>query len=132
MFTRRSLLIFVLAAVIAGIAGALYVPQAGIINPDIMKPVQSLEVVVWVAVGGRATIWGPVIGAISVNMLKSWATVAFPDYWLIILGGVFVVVVLFLPGGIVSLGGKLSEWKNAYLTRRQRTAISEQQDTAVS
>jgi urea transport system permease protein len=124
-----KLFIFVLSAVIAGIAGALYVPQAGIINPDIMKPVQSLEVVVWVAVGGRATVWGPVIGAIAVNALKSWATVVFPDYWLIILGGAFVVIVLFLPGGIISLGGKLSELKEAFLARRKRVAQSDQEET---
>jgi urea transport system permease protein len=108
-----KLFIFTLSAAIAGVAGALYVPQAGIINPDVMKPVESLEVVVWVAVGGRATVWGPVIGALAVNMLKSWATVAFPDYWLIILGGVFLLVVLFLPGGLTSLVSKLIELKKS-------------------
>lgn len=107
-----KLYIFTLSAAIAGVAGALYVPQAGIINPDVMKPVESLEVVVWVAVGGRATVWGPVLGALSVNILKSWATVAFPDYWLIILGGVFLLVVLFLPGGLTSLVAKMIEVKN--------------------
>lgn len=98
-----KLFIFVLAAVIAGIGGALYVPQVGIINPSEMTPDKSLEAVVWVAVGGRATLVGPIVGAIGINALKSWATRAFPDLWLMILGGLFILVVLFLPGGIVSL-----------------------------
>jgi hypothetical protein len=72
-----------------------------------MAPDKSLEAVVWVAVGGRGTLIGPIIGAIVVNALKSWATRAFPDLWLIILGAMFVVVVLFLPKGIVSLPGKI-------------------------
>ncbi len=103
-----KLFVFVLCAVIAGIGGALYVPQAGIINPGEMNPINSLEAVVWVAVGGRGTIIGPILGAVGVNALKSWATRAFPDLWLFILGGLFVVVVLFLPGGVVSLPQRLS------------------------
>jgi urea transport system permease protein len=98
-----KLFVFVVSAIIAGLAGALYVPQVGIINPSEMAPDKSLEAVVWVAVGGRGTLVGPVIGAIVVNALKSWATRAYPDLWLIILGGMFVVVVLFLPKGIVGL-----------------------------
>ena len=81
-----KLFIFVLSAILAAIAGALYVPQVGIINPEEMKPAKSLEVVVWVAVGGRATLWGPIIGAVFVNALKSWATYHYPDSWLIIVG----------------------------------------------
>lgn len=95
--------IFVLSAMIAGAAGALYVPQVGGINPSLMEAAKSLEVVVWVAVGGRGTKWGPAIGAIFVNALKSYTTSAFPDYWLIIMGGLFVWVVLFMPQGIVGL-----------------------------
>jgi urea transport system permease protein len=102
-----KLFVFVLAACIAAVGGALYVPQVGIINPSEMTPEKSLEAVVWVAVGGRGTLVGPIIGAISINALKSWATRAYPDLWLIILGGLFVVMVLFLPGGIVSLPARL-------------------------
>src|ERR1700722_5771777 len=102
-----KLFVFVVSAVIAGFAGALYVPQVGIINPSEMALDKSLEAVVWVAVGGRGTLIGPVIGAIVVNALKSWATRAFPDLWLLILGAMFVVVVLFLPKGIVGLPAQL-------------------------
>ncbi len=107
-----KLFIFLVAALIAAVAGALYVPQVGIINPSEMTPDKSLEAVVWCAVGGRATLVGPIIGAIGVNSLKSWASRAAPDYWLVILGGLFVVVVLLLPGGIVSIPGRLKDlWK---------------------
>jgi len=98
-----KLFVFVVSAIIAGLAGALYVPQVGIINPSEMAPDKSLEAVVWVAVGGRGTLIGPVVGAIAVNALKSWATRAYPDLWLIILGAMFVIVVLFLPKGLVGL-----------------------------
>lgn len=107
-----KLFVFVLAAVIAAVGGALYVPQVGIINPSEMTPDKSLEAIVWVAVGGRATLFGPILGAVSVNLLKSWATRAFPDLWLIFLGGLFILVVLFLPGGLVSLPRRLAPlWK---------------------
>jgi urea transport system permease protein len=102
-----KLFVFVVSAIIAGLAGALYVPQVGIINPSEMAPDKSLEAVVWVAVGGRGTLIGPVIGAIVVNALKSWATRAFPDLWLLILGAMFVIVVLFLPKGIVGLPAQI-------------------------
>lgn len=102
-----KLFIFVLAALIASIGGALYVPQVGIINPSEMRPEKSLEAVVWVAVGGRGTLLGPILGAISVNGLKSWASREIPDLWLILLGVLFIIVVLLLPGGLVSLPGKL-------------------------
>jgi urea transport system permease protein len=102
-----KLFVFVAAAMIAAIGGALFVPQAGIINPDQMTPAKSIEAVVWVAVGGRGTLIGPIIGAIGINALKSWATHAYPDSWLIILGAIALVVVLFLPGGVVSLPAKL-------------------------
>ncbi|MEM7384073.1 MAG: urea ABC transporter permease subunit UrtC, partial [Verrucomicrobiota bacterium] len=95
--------IFTVSAMIAGLAGALYVPQAGIINPGEMLPTKGLDIVVWVAVGGRGTKLGPVVGAILVNLLKSWTTRAYPESWLIILGLVFVMVVLFMPNGIVGL-----------------------------
>ena len=98
-----KLFIFVLCAIIAALGGALYVPQVGIINPSEMAPDKSLEAVVWVAVGGRGTLVGPILGAVFVNALKSWATRAFPDLWLIILGVMFIFVVLFMPRGLVGL-----------------------------
>ncbi|RBP47955.1 amino acid/amide ABC transporter membrane protein 2 (HAAT family) [Roseimicrobium gellanilyticum] len=107
-----KLFIFVLSAVVAAIGGALYVAQVQIINPAEMQVDKSLDAVVWVAVGGRGTLLGPIIGAISVNALKSWATNVFPDAWLIILGGLFVLVVLFMPKGIVGLPAQLmGVWK---------------------
>ncbi len=102
-----KLFVFVVSAIIAGLAGALYVPQVGIINPSEMAPDKSLEAVVWVAVGGRGTLIGPIVGAIVVNALKSWATRAFPDLWLIILGAMFAIVVLFMPKGLVGLPKQL-------------------------
>jgi urea transport system permease protein len=122
-----KLFVFVLAALIASVGGALFVPQAGIINPEEMKPEKSLEAVVWVAVGGRGTLIGPIVGAIGVNALKSWATRAFPDYWLIILGALFIVVVLFLPGGVISLPGKI----RAYLKKSRPAADPEAIPVAV-
>jgi len=102
-----KLFVFVVSAIIASLAGALYVPQVGIINPSEMAPDKSLEAVVWVAVGGRGTLIGPIVGAIVVNALKSWATRAFPDLWLIILGAMFAIVVLFMPKGLVGLPKQL-------------------------
>jgi urea transport system permease protein len=107
-----KLFIFVLSAAIASVGGALYVPQVGGINPSVMTPEKSLEAVVWVAVGGRGTLVGPIIGAIVINYLRSWAMRAYPDLWLIMLGGLFILVVLFLPGGLVSLPKRLAPlWK---------------------
>jgi urea transport system permease protein len=116
-----KLFVFVVAAMIAAVGGALFVPQAGIINPDQMTPAKSIEAVVWVAVGGRGTIIGPIIGAIGINALRSWATHAYPDSWLLMLGAIFLIVVLFLPGGVISLPGKISElWRR----RRQTSELS--------
>ena len=98
-----KLFTFVVSAIIAGIAGALYVPQVGIINPNEFSPANSIEVVIWTAVGGRGTIIGPIIGAILVNVGKSYFTAAFPDFWLYGLGGLFMLVTIFLPHGIVGL-----------------------------
>lgn len=102
-----KLFIFVISAMIAATAGALYVPQVGIINPSEMTTEKSLEAVVWVALGGRGTLVGPVVGAISVNALKSWATRAYPDLWILILGGSFVLAVMFMPKGIVGLPAQI-------------------------
>ena len=95
------------AAVISGLGGALYVPQVGIINPSEMAPEKSLEAVVWCAVGGRGSLVGPIIGAVTVNGLKSYATRAFAEQWLYILGGMFILIVLFMPKGIVGLPDQL-------------------------
>jgi urea transport system permease protein len=104
-----KLFVFVVCAIIAALGGALYVPQVGIINPGDMAPEKSLEAVVWVAVGGRGTLFGPIVGAISVNALKSYTTHAFPEYWLLIEGTLFILVVLFMPQGIVGLVGQVRE-----------------------
>jgi urea transport system permease protein len=98
-----KLFAFTVSAVLAGLAGALYVPQVGIINPGEFAPENSIEAVIWVAVGGRGTIIGPIIGALLVNAGKSYFTAALPEYWLFALGALFVVVTLFLPRGIVGL-----------------------------
>jgi urea transport system permease protein len=98
-----KLFIWTLSAVICGIAGALYVPQVGIINPSEMSPANSIEIAIWTAVGGRGTLIGPVIGAAVVNLGKSWFTQALPEYWLYALGLLFILVTLFLPRGIAGL-----------------------------
>jgi len=95
--------LFVYSAVLAGIAGALYVPQVGIINPGEFSPLNSIEIVVWVAVGGRGTLYGAVLGAILVNYAKTRFTAVWPEAWLFALGGLFVAVTVFLPRGIVGL-----------------------------
>ena len=120
--TRFKLFVFVLCAMIAGLAGALYVPQVGIINPSEMATDKSLEAIVWVAVGGRGTLVGPILGAIGVNAMKSWATRAYPDLWVMFLGTMFILVVLFLPGGIVSLPARLRELAQKFRRRRSAAA----------
>src|SRR5258708_8960512 len=102
-----KLFVFLVCAVIAAVGGMLYVPQVGIINPSEMAPEKSLEAVVWVAVGGRGTLIGPILGALGVNALKSWTTRAFPDMWLLILGTLFVLVTVFMPKAIVGLPEQL-------------------------
>jgi urea transport system permease protein len=98
-----KLAVFVLSAVLAGVAGALYVPQVGIINPSEFAPINSIEVVIWVAVGGRGTLVGAVAGALLVNYAKTYFTAAFPDVWLYALGALFVLVTIFLPRGLAGL-----------------------------
>ncbi len=102
-----KLFVWTLSAMMAGIAGALYVPQVGIINPGEFAPANSIEIVIWTAVGGRGTIVGPAIGAFLVNGGKSWFTGLLPEYWLFVLGALFVLTTLFLPKGMV---GTLSQW----------------------
>ena len=98
-----KLWLFVFSAVIAGIAGALYVPQVGIINPSEFAPINSIEVVIWVAVGGRGTLYGAALGAVLVNYAKTFFTGALPEVWLYALGALFVLVTLFLPRGLAGL-----------------------------
>ena len=95
--------IFTVSAVLAGIAGALYVPQVGIINPSEFEPLKSIELVVWVALGGRGTLYGAALGAVIVNYAKTWMTGAFPEVWPFALGGLFILVTLSLPKGVVGL-----------------------------
>jgi urea transport system permease protein len=102
-----KLFIWTLSAVLCGIAGALYVPQVGIINPGEMSPANSIEIAIWVAVGGRGTLAGAALGAGLVNGAKSFFTQAFPEYWLFFLGLLFIVVTLFLPHGVLGLIEKL-------------------------
>ena len=98
-----KLLVFVISAALAGIAGALYVPQVGIINPGEFSPLNSIELVIWVAVGGRATLFGAIIGALLINYCKTWFTGALPELWLFFLGAIFVLSTMFLPRGIAGL-----------------------------
>jgi len=114
-----KLWLFTFSAMLAGVAGALYVPQVGIINPGEFAPINSIEVVIWVAVGGRGTLYGAVVGAIMVNYAKTVMTDALPDAWLYVLGALFVVVTLFLPRGVVGL---LPDLKHKIQTLRQRRA----------
>lgn len=100
---RYKLAIWVISAVMCGIAGALYVPQVGIINPGEMSTAASIEIAIWAAVGGRGTLIGPIVGAFFVNGAKSWFTQAFPEFWLYFLGALFILVTIFLPNGIVGL-----------------------------
>ena len=106
-----KLFIWTFSAVLCGIAGALYVPQVGIINPSEMEPSNSIEMAIWVAVGGRGTLGGALLGAGLVNGTKSWFTVAAPDYWLYFLGILFIGVTLFLPKGIAGLLNRFSKFK---------------------
>ena len=106
---RYKLAIWVISAVMCGVAGALYVPQVGIINPGEMSPAASIEMAVWAAVGGRASLVGPIVGAFFVNGAKSWFTQVFPEFWLYFLGALFIAVTLFLPNGIVGLWRKAAK-----------------------
>jgi urea transport system permease protein len=106
-----KLFIWTLSAMLCAVAGALYVPQVGIINPGEMSTENSIEMVIWVATGGRGTLIGPIIGAGTINGLKTWFTSVFPEFWLYALGLIFVLVTIFLPQGIVGLVRKLSQRK---------------------
>jgi urea transport system permease protein len=100
-----KLWVFVFSAVLAGIAGALFVPQVGIINPGEFEPLKSIEVVIWVAIGGRGTLYGAIAGAVLINYVKNWLSSEWPSAWLYLLGALFVVTTLLLPKGVVGLLG---------------------------
>jgi urea transport system permease protein len=117
-----KLLMFTLSAAIAGIAGALYTPQVGIINPSEFSPAASIEAVIWVAVGGRGTLLGPIIGAVLVNFMKTLLTSVMPEAWLFMLGGLFIAVTLFLPRGIV---GTIED----QFAKRKRRLVAETEGT---
>ena len=104
---RYKLTVWTISAMMCGVAGALYVPQVGIINPTEMSPANSIEIAIWAAVGGRATLIGPIVGAFLVSGAKSWFTTVFPEYWLYFLGAMFILVTLYLPHGVVGLVRKL-------------------------
>ena len=101
--TVFKIIIFTFSAILAGIAGALYVPQVGIINPGEFSPIKSIEIVVWVALGGRGFLYGAIIGAIVVNILKSYLTIISPEIWIIFLGLIFILVTIYLPNGLTDL-----------------------------
>jgi urea transport system permease protein len=98
-----KLWVFVFSAMLAGVAGALYVPQVGIINPSEFAPINSIEIVIWIAVGGRGTLVGAALGAVLVNYAKTFLTGALPELWLYVLGALFVAVTLFFPRGLMAL-----------------------------
>lgn len=119
---NMKLFIFTVSAMMAGVAGALYVPQVGIINPGEFAPANSIEVVIWTAVGGRGTLIGPIIGAILVNFGKSIFTAAFPEFWLFALGALFVATTLFLPKGVV---GTVQQFLARRNEQRQADAVEQ-------
>ena len=120
-----KLFVFVFSAMLAGIAGALFVPQVGIINPGEFSPINSIEIVIWVALGGRGTLYGAVIGAFAVNYAKTYFTGAFPEIWLFMLGGLFVIATTYLPNGIVGLMGKVTSKKSLELKHLDKSKRSE-------
>jgi len=117
---RYKVWLFVYSAVVAGVAGALYVPQVGIINPGEFSPINSIEIVIWVAVGGRATLIGAVVGALLVNYAKTRFTAIMPEAWLFALGALFVLVTLYLPNGLMGLRAQLKDRK----TKREQLKAS--------
>ena len=117
-----KLFIFVISAIMAGIAGALYVPQVGIINPSEFAPSNSIEAVIWTAFGGRGTLWGAALGAVVINAVKSYLTGALPNAWLFVLGALAIVVTIYMPKG---LAGLFSGWSNVRANRPLKQALKE-------
>jgi urea transport system permease protein len=123
---QYKLFVWTLSAVMCGVAGALYVPQVGIINPSEMAPANSIEMAIWVAVGGRGSLVGALLGTGIVNGAKSWFTVAAPDYWLYFLGALFIATTLFLPKGIIGLGGQIAKLRARFAGNDDEPAMGEE------
>ncbi len=121
--TNTKLFVFTLSAILAGLAGALYVPQVGIINPSEFSPANSIEIAIWVAVGGRGTLVGAIVGAVLVNYGKTYFTGALPELWLFLLGALFILVTMFLPKGVVGLAQQLRDW---HFSRRAAEAAAQE------
>jgi urea transport system permease protein len=121
--TAAKLFVFTVSAVLAGIAGALYVPQIGIINPSEFSPGNSIEIAIWVSVGGRGTLSGAMLGAIVVNLAKTWLTSAAPEIWLFILGGLFILTTLVFPRGITGIFRQLRLSRPQPQTPAKRVAV---------
>jgi urea transport system permease protein len=128
--TNAKLFVFTVSAVLAGIAGALYVPQVGIINPSEFSPGNSIEIAIWVSVGGRGTLTGAMIGAVLVNLAKTWLTGAVPEIWLFFLGGLFVLTTLVFPHGIVGIPRNLP-WPRPRRVAPTKTPVPVQEPVAI-
>ncbi|HTV88329.1 MAG TPA: urea ABC transporter permease subunit UrtC [Stellaceae bacterium] len=125
-----KLFVWTVSAVIAGIGGALYVPQVGIINPSEFAPGNSIEAVIWVAVGGRGTLSGAILGAVLVNLGKTWLTSALPEVWLFAIGGLFILVTLLLPRGLIGLFAGRGPMAAAERDRRSAAAEAAMREVA--
>jgi urea transport system permease protein len=121
---RYKLFVFVVSAVLAGVAGALYAPQVGIVTPAKIGVLPSIEMVVWVAAGGRGTLVGAIAGAIGVNWMQSWLTTSYPDLWLLFLGGLFMGVVLFFPDGVAGALARAGDRLRLLLRRRPAEVLA--------
>jgi urea transport system permease protein len=116
--TYAKLFVFTVSAMLAGLAGALFVPQVGIINPSEFSPANSIEIAIWVAAGGRGTLVGAILGSVIVNAGKTWLTSTFPETWLFVLGALFILVTLVFPSGVVGFARQVREW------RKRRLAVT--------
>ena len=122
-----KLLVFVLSAMIAGLAGALYVPQIGIINPSEFNPLNSIEIVIWVAIGGRGTLYGAILGAVLVNYAKTYFTGGiFAEFWLFMLGGLFVISTIYLPKGVIGLAEQIRN------KRAEKASMANSENTTIN
>lgn len=130
--SNYKLFVFTVSAALAGVAGALYAPQVGIITPGRIGVLPSIEMVIWVAVGGRGTLIGAIVGAITVNWARSYLTSSFPDYWLYFQGGMFILVVHFMPDGIVGLVRRLPEFAKKLMSKRNRSGPSPSGDPSAA
>lgn len=126
-----KIFVFSLSAGIAGLAGMLFVLQVGIISPTMIGIVPSIEMILWVALGGRGTLIGPVIGAIITNSASTFFSESYPDFWLFFIGAVFVLIVVFLPGGLMSLGAKFKKGRGDQYEKERTEPTTEQKNTAV-